>query len=430
MLKSALVRPPRPRTWFKRTFSKINTGSLRGSIMVALTTALGTGLFTFHHLIKSTGLLFFFVIMILHALAYYFVSHVLSFVSEKNTDCNTLSQLVRKVLGVRWMWVFESFFVLYLFLTELAYMLTISHCVFINFRTQISSYFYQNRDVAFAEFNSLFIYVIAALLVPINLLNNMNKIRYASIFSVAIILYIVVVASCQVYPFYQEARGESHNFSDFDLLGFFGNYGIALYSYGCLSNFYGVVNMVHNPSLKRLKKIYFRTFMFLMLLFIFFGTVTNYSLPDSKKDATDLFIFREGLKGQGDLLMLLGRMMLVVALWISSVTSIYPLKLRFYNLVGNQGWVANCFIVFVINSLAAFIASVFFNISDYINLFGQLFIIITIFDFPIAMGFRLGYFGGRWARVGIWGFLGVLNSVCVVSTVVSSIQFFGNGHSH
>ena len=71
--------------WIWRTFSSIGKGSERGSILLLLLTALGTGIFTLHKIYAKTGFIIASILTIFVGFLLYYSSCLIIFSSKKKT---------------------------------------------------------------------------------------------------------------------------------------------------------------------------------------------------------------------------------------------------------------------------------------------------------------------------------------------------------
>lgn len=391
------------RSWMERTFSQMSQGSLRSAIFMMLITSLGTGIFTLHHMFSNVGIVMSVVLIIVFGACYYLAADILIHAYTANPDAKTLNELVEKSLGKCASKTFDVIFFVFLVLVMIAGVQSISKNFYTNFQTQIWSFFSNipetNRNYAY--FNFYFAYVIGALLLMINIKRSFDSLKNFSYISLTIFLYIIVVSLVQSPAYYQEQKKkgrDTFNWVNFDLHGIMTNYGLVLFAFNCLMNFFGVVNTLATPSVKRLRKIYFRTFTCLSLLFIGFGFAIYFSLGDQISRDVDLFIFRPSI-GSSDYFMQVGRCLLILSLWVNSGLMIYPLKMSIYsalkieNTMFNNAWVS-----FLFTIIPVIFASWFTNISTLISVAGLTSITITVFTFPGLMAFKIGYVKKGWQK--------------------------------
>ena len=105
------------RSWFERTFSSLNKDSMRGGIFILLLTALGTGMFSLHHLFDSLGIIWTFVYFLLIVLNFYFCLKILAIAANKKREENSsLNNLIGKYLGPRFLSLYNVIFFTYLFI--------------------------------------------------------------------------------------------------------------------------------------------------------------------------------------------------------------------------------------------------------------------------------------------------------------------------
>lgn len=72
--------------------------------------------------------------------------------------------------------------------------------------------------------------------------------RFGSYFSFIIFVFLILTIILQ-FPFYYAEGEKTFNFYETDYRSFFENFGIAIFSYNCLTNFFSVASTVKNPNL-------------------------------------------------------------------------------------------------------------------------------------------------------------------------------------
>ena len=75
----------------------------------------------------------------------------------------------------------------------------------------------------------------------------------------------------------------------------FQNIGIAVFTYNCLTNFFSVVSAIKNPNIRRLRKVFIRSFIFLFILMCIVGIIGYLSIGKSDSPFVDLIIYRPSI---------------------------------------------------------------------------------------------------------------------------------------
>lgn len=73
------------------------------------------------------------VVLVLVTSMFIFSSDILVFALRKYDDSRSLNKLVHKSLGFTWMIIFDILFFIYLFLTTISVVLTVSKTIYMNF---------------------------------------------------------------------------------------------------------------------------------------------------------------------------------------------------------------------------------------------------------------------------------------------------------
>lgn len=155
-----------PISWFDRTFSPMNDGSIRAGIFMLIISALGTGILTLHHFFNQIGIYVGVGVMIVVAVQFIFASDLLVFSLRKYDNSKSLNELVRNCLGPKWVIIFDLLFFVYLFLTTVSIVMTASKTIYINFGKPIMEkwFHYQFKDdddfkAHFIDFNRYFSFI-------------------------------------------------------------------------------------------------------------------------------------------------------------------------------------------------------------------------------------------------------------------------------
>jgi amino acid permease len=385
------------KNWFHRTFDKLDKDSMRGSILIMLLTALGTGLFTIHHLFDSIGIILAYVAIIVFGLFYYLVTDILiCSLKEHEVHSKSINEMIKHIMGPVWGSVYDVFFSCYLFLSLIAQLLSISGAFYNNFADYIFDLLKvtpEHRTFSFFNFN--FCLISGVFLFFINVKQSVTQFRYSSLVSLIIILYIVFVCVFQTPFYYAELKSkklDDYNFINFDLVEFLTSYGLLLFSYNCIANFFGVVSTVHNPSRRRLRKIFIRTFVILGSLFIIFGSVAYMSLGSHNSSDVELFFFRNPIEGKSDRFMLVGRFLMIISLSVASGLTVNPLKIMTHDIFRIQKTTISNFVIsVVVTVLVSVIAANFNDIINYISIAGSFSVTLIAFTFPGICGIKTNY---------------------------------------
>lgn len=399
------------RSWIGRTFSRLDPDSLRGSIFVMLLTALHTGLFTLHHFFDSVGFILAGISIVLFGLCYYLSADILIFSFKTSPYSKTINDLMKSIMGPLWGFLYDLVFFVFLFLSLIVQILSISETFFTNF----GDFIWRLLNVPdsmrnFKQFNFYFSFILGVVLLFLNLKRTIGEYRYYSLLAFGVIMFIVCICLAQT-PFYLNdlIDHKKANFVYFnpDPKSFLSTYGMILYAFNCITNFFGVASNVSNPSVRRLRKIFNRTFGILTGLLIAFGTASYLSLGhDSSKDL-QMFIFRKPI-GDSDNFMLVGRSLLILSLCVGTGLTLFPLKLMAFDFLKAEVDTLNNFLLtFALIAGPVTVAAIYPSLSEYLSIAGAFGVTLIVFTFPGICALKIDYSERKWVRIllGLWIFV-------------------------
>ena len=425
-----IVDENKDKTWFERSFSRISNDSLRGSILILIMTALGTGVFSLHHCFALIGIYNTCTLILFFGFLYIMMYKMLYFIKKIDTkNGSSISEGINNVGGTKIGLIYNFFVLLYLFLCAIPLVQAISKCIFTNFYSIIIKKLkIELLDINQQEkyFNKLFVFLISPLLFFINYQRNIENFKKFSIPSFIILIYIFILIICQS-KYYHEELVEEHknvynkwntNFKDFML-----NYSIVLFSYNCSINYYSIFSVVKNPNIKRMNKISIRTIFILMIIFIVYGIMSYISIGTNHSHVS-LFIFRSALKNNSDILMIIGRSLLCISLIIGAGLNVYPLKMNTLSLFKLKINNFNNLLLTSIYTLLIVIISAFFtDIKFFISLAGSLTGTMTAFTIPGIIALYYGYSKNNKLSYLLWFFIILVSIAGIYSTILLYIDF-------
>lgn len=390
------------RSWWNRTFSSLQKDSLRGGIFTMLLTALGTGMFTLHHLYNDIGVVWTILVLAIFGLNYVYAMRVQIYAaSAVKTSVHSLNDLVRHYLGKPTLILFNVIFFIYNMIALISLILAITKTFYINFEpwvwqwvTKVINVSKEKQD--YGHFNMFAVWIVGLFLFSLTIQRSVDALRYFSLVSFFVFVGIIAVVVVQTPAYYQENKTDnSFNLTDFSIYNFLCRFGLAVYSFNCVTNFYGIYNSVHNPSPRRLNKIFRRTFLILFFLFVAYGLASYLSLGRKFADETDLFIFRKQI-GESDVFIRVFRAMLVCSLFIGFALNVFPLKMMTFDVLKIETAPRNNFFVSLFyTAMPVLIAGFFTKITQYANLGGCFSAMFIAFIIPGLFGIKVQYHKNR-----------------------------------
>ena len=291
-------------SWFDRTFRKIDSGSLRGVIIMWVRMTLGIGILTLPYYVKVFGALTGFVLIIaaavLNILTYNFI-----FEASFHTDKKNYGDLIEELMGVRMHKIFKWTFLLDIVSTMMTYCIVsytlfkfILYYVVLGSETmdpwmsKPSSFEFNEFHPSMLRIRAAFFAVIFLVNVPLFLKKNLDSLQKVTVGYLFALFFLVFIILCEV-PFFVNARKNE-------------NIGFALYKpvdwtwieafFGICLSFYvqpfifSLRGELLLPSLKRTKKIARFSVSLEAIIFVVLGISGYYALGD--KYTTEMLITR------------------------------------------------------------------------------------------------------------------------------------------
>ena len=384
------------RSWFKRTFGKMNPGSLRGSIFNLCILSLGTGLLAIPQKIGYMSLILSPFIIILSGIANYWSLNILVNMSIK-FGLKNYESIVNKLLGNK----LSIFLGIIMSINQSGIIIlyqVILYKLLGGVINEIGSLGYISVD-DFAKnsfWNHLWLkflvcYGITIIcLLPLCLLHNASKMRYASTFGIIslFLLIIIVVVEC---PFYINDYKDNDNIeiNYFDIVsGLKGDMKLlqsiitVFYAFSCHVGAFPVLQTLYNPSEKRQKKVLRRAIYIDIISYLIIGASGYFTQP---LNTPDLIIERNKLFNI-DWLMTIGEICFILTLLAKISANYNALRSCILVMMGydtaNYSKSVNVIITVIVLIITTFIASIFQSISDYISLIGSFCTVIISFFIP------------------------------------------------
>ena len=384
------------RSWCKRTFGKMNPGSLRGSIFNLCILSLGTGLLAIPQKIGYMSIVFSPVIIILSGLANYWSLIILVNMSIK-LKLKNYESIVKNLLGKK----LSLFLGIIMSINQSGIIIlyqVILYKLLGGVINEIGNFQYKSVDefVSNSFWNRLWIKFVTCygimilFLLPLCLLHNASKMRYASTFGIVslFLLIIIVVAEC---PFYimDHIKNNKLELNYFDIIsGLKGDMKLlqsivtVFYAFSCHVGAFPVLQTLHNPIERRQKKVIRRAIYIDIISYLIIGASGYLTQPIN---TPDLIIEREKLFNT-DWIMTIGQILFILTLLAKISANYNALRSCILVLLGydthNFSKITNIVITVVTLLITTFIASIFQSISDYISLIGSFCTVIVSFFIP------------------------------------------------
>mmetsp|Transcript_3214 Transcript_3214/g.5357 ORF Transcript_3214/g.5357 Transcript_3214/m.5357 type:complete len:351 (+) Transcript_3214:71-1123(+) len=238
------------RTFFDRTFSKVDKGSLRGSIFSLCAAAIGSGVLSLPYVLRLNGYVLGICFIMTGAIAAVWSNKILANMAVQEKLPN-LSRLANKAGGefleksLQWM------ILIYTFGSCISYEIII---------TSLFKYIYQQFDSTVdIESKALSAYqaipTTFILLFPLSMKRDMSAFRYISLASIGALLYTGVVLLVELPAYYKEFSQQSEIVPAYWDLNIFVGCSMTFFAYTCQIQLLPIYSELVNPEKKRIYKV-------------------------------------------------------------------------------------------------------------------------------------------------------------------------------
>ena len=388
-LKDEPFKPIQKSNFITKILSNFSSGSLTSCVFNLCILSLGTGSLALPQKIGYMSLFFSPVIIILSGLVNYWSLNVLSNASKKY-KINSYEGIVSKLFGK----MISIFLGIIMCINQTGMIILYQVILYKLLGGVINEAFnlgYQGvEDFALNSFWHQFkfrffiCYIITAvILTPLCLLKNISKMRYASMFGIFSLFFLIfiVVIECPFYiryNFFGKNKNIKLNYIDV-LSGFKGDMKILqaistlFYAFSCHVGVFPVLNSLKNPSNQRIKKLFKKSIALDIVCYLIIGISGYLTQPEN---TPDLIIERKKIFNN-DFLMIIGQVCFIFTLIAKICANYNALRICIINLIRvnktNNNQISNKFNFLLTTScliVTTFIAVIFQSISSYISLIG------------------------------------------------------------
>jgi len=245
-------------------------GSIRGSVFNLCSATLGAGALSVPSAFRSMGIALGLLLLCLCAWTTTFSINLLV-IARSRTSCSTYEEITRHLFGPRWASFVEWNIIAICFGTGVAYCKTLHDFITpLVLVTNITSLVpWMTSTVA------LFL-VWLILLLPLSLVDSMNELRFASLFGVITIIYLVG-AVCYHSSYNIASHAVQPPWSDMSLwvgsrpLDIIQAVPIFMFAFTCQINVFAIFDDLNRASERRMAKVSFRAISLCLLLYASIG---------------------------------------------------------------------------------------------------------------------------------------------------------------
>ena len=373
------------RTCFQKTFGKMGPGSMRGCIFNLCILSLGTGSLALPQKIGFMSMIASPIVIFVSGAINYWTLTILGDVAKKyklrkyeDVVSQLFSQELRYFLSIVMVLNQSGMIILY---QVIMYKLLggvineFGSLGYSNVEEFVEESFWSKKNIKFI----VCYFITITVLFPLCRLKTISRMRYASTFgilSLFLLIFIVLVECPFFYNHNVIKGGQKINFMDLRPgfgkdMQFLQSISTIIYAFACHVGVFPVLNSLHNPTRKRVQKVFRRATLLDIVCYLIIGFSGYLSQP---QNTPDLILERDKIF-KNDIFMTIGQILFIFTL-VAKICANYNglrttlLILMNYDPIEYPNDVN--FIMTVISlGITTFIAAIFQKISDYISLIGS-----------------------------------------------------------
>ena len=373
------------RTCFQKTFGKMGPGSMRGCIFNLCILSLGTGCLALPQKIGYMSILASPIVIFVSGAINYWTLTILGDVAKKyklrkyeDVVSKLFSQNLRLFLGIVMVLNQSGMIILYQVIMYKLLGGVINEFFslgYSNVEDFVAESFWSEKKVKFFVCYLITIVV----LFPLCRLKTISKMRYASTFGILslFLLIFIVLIECPFFYRHNVIKG-NQKVNYFDVkpgfgkdLQFFQSISTIIYAFACHVGVFPVLNSLHNPTRKRVQKVFRRATLLDIVCYLIIGFSGYLSQP---QNTPDLILERDKIF-KNDFLMTIGQILFIFTLVAKICANYNGLRTTLLILFNYDPieYPNNVNFIITVTSLGitTFIAAIFQKISDYISLIGS-----------------------------------------------------------
>lgn len=320
------------RSWFARTFSRMQDGSLRGNILLLIITTMGSSFFYLPYCAKRVGIMSVILLLALSAFVSFY-SSMLLYHGFSSTNAKTYDECIERILGQR-VGLFANLVVLLH-----TFGAVVSTWIF-SFKFITDALFCitgQDEGAAwFPSYKLAFFCGTFLLIYAVTLGNSIEKLKVVSMVGLLILTYLIccLVYQTPTYFAYYMSPQQIHfeNFiARWELLKV---YGMTQYMFLNQYSIMPICSSLKEVSFRRTTKLVKRAIVTLLLLYVFVLFCGYFSQPDAPTN--EIFLLRTVLPGHADTAVLVGKVGFGATLLIGILVKSYYLLMYFEQFLSNS----------------------------------------------------------------------------------------------
>jgi amino acid permease len=248
--------------------------------------------------------------------------------------------------------------------------------------------FVDDKEFIDSQLMSLYLQVpvCALVLFPMSLKRNMSSMRYASLASIAALVYTAVVLTVEMpryYSYFSTVATSRAVYLDWNI---FTGCSMVFFSYTCQIQMLPIYSELQNPSYPRMRKVVQRSIAVDVVFYLTIGIVGYLSQLDL---TNPIVLERETLPGHGaDYPVLIAVVAMCACLVVAFPVNCFPFRQAFFTqLVGRDTFSQkeNFLFVGVVCALTCAVSILFPNIKSVLSLLGGLLAIQMSYALPLVI---------------------------------------------
>ena len=373
------------RTCFQKTFGKMGPGSMRGCIFNLCILSLGTGSLALPQKIGYMSLLVSPIVIFVSGAINYWTLTILGDVARKykirkyeEVVSKLFSKKLSTFLGIVMVLNQSGMIILYQVIMYKLLGGVINEFFslgYSNVEEFVAESFWSNKNIKFL----VCYFITITILFPLCRLKTISRMRYASTFGILslFLLIFIVLLECPFFYNHNVVKGgQKINLMDIRPgfgkdMQFLQSISTIIYAFACHVGVFPVLNSLHNPTRKRVQKVFRRATLLDIVCYLIIGFSGYLTQP---QNTPDLILERDKIFNN-DFLMTIGQMLFIFTLIAKICANYNGLRTTLLIMIGYDPieYPNNVNLIMTVISLGitTFIAAIFQKISDYISLIGS-----------------------------------------------------------
>lgn len=441
------------RTFFERTFGRMDEGSMRGSIFSLVCFVMGSGCLSMPYSFNKMALIPGLISVLIGGISSLWSLNLLIITSEIK-GIRDYKMLVKEILGkasakfVDWLITVYQFFLL-IGWTVTVYQI-IANIDYTFFSKESGSYkdfndFLSTSPFSFMYMRFAIVFAVGIIIIsPLCLIRDLSKLKVLSLLGILLLIYniLILIVLCPTYISHNINNNYKYNFWDITKNGFdsqllfFPAFCNIFFALNASVGAFPIYNQLKMNNARRINKVFTRAITIITVLLLILGTVGYLTMPEN---TNILIIFRDTIeKSDKDYFLTIGKILYVFSLIFTIANNFIVYRMTFFSILFNEGeelnnkrnlliTIPSLLIVFIISSL-------YQQISAYISIIGGYMGVITLYILPVWIYVKSNEFHRyHWKNVIsvlIGGLLTIMGYIGGTISLINLIKGIINGNGN